>query len=41
VIIAELKIPTILNQETDFLRYSNLNSLKRDYMTFHWKVHKD
>jgi hypothetical protein len=28
-------------RETEFLSDSNLNSLKRHYMTFYWKVHKD
>jgi hypothetical protein len=34
-------IPTTFNEETDFLSDSNLNSLKRHYMTFYWKVRKD
>jgi hypothetical protein len=36
-------IPTIFNEETEFLNESNLNmnSLKRHYMTFYWKVRKD
>jgi hypothetical protein len=40
-IIAEHMIPTIFNEETEFLSDSNLNSLKRHYMTFYWKVRKD
>jgi hypothetical protein len=34
-------IPTTFNEETEFLNYSSLNSLKRHYMTFYWKVRKD
>jgi hypothetical protein len=34
-------IPTTLNKETEFLSDSNLNSLKRHYMKFYWKVRKD
>jgi hypothetical protein len=34
-------IPTTFNEETEFLSDSNLNSLKRHYMTFYWKVRKD
>jgi hypothetical protein len=34
-------IPTTYNEETEFLSDSNLNSLKRHYMTFYWKVRKD
>jgi hypothetical protein len=34
-------IPTTFNEETEFLTDSNLNSLKRHYMTFYWKVRKD
>jgi hypothetical protein len=34
-------IPTTFNEETEFLSNSNLNSLKRHYMTFYWKVRKD
>jgi hypothetical protein len=40
-IIAERMIPTTFNEETEFLSDSNLNSLKRHYMTFYWKVSKD
>jgi hypothetical protein len=34
-------IPTTFNVETEFLSDSNLNNLKRHYMTFYWKVRKD
>jgi hypothetical protein len=34
-------IPTTLNEETEFLSNSNLNSLKCHYMTFYWKLRKD
>jgi hypothetical protein len=34
-------IPTTFNEDTEFLSDSNLNSLKRHYMTFYWKVRKD
>jgi hypothetical protein len=34
-------IPTTFNEETEFLSDSNLNSLKRHYMTFDWKVCND
>jgi hypothetical protein len=34
-------IPTTFDEETEFLSDSNLNSLKRHYMTFYWKVRKD
>jgi hypothetical protein len=40
-VIAEHMIPTTFNEETEFLSDSNTNSLKRHYMTFYWKVHKD
>jgi hypothetical protein len=40
-VIAEHMIPTTFNEETEFLSYSNTNSLKRHCMTFHWKVRKD
>jgi hypothetical protein len=33
-------IPTPFNEDTEFLSDSNTNSLKRHYMTFHWKAHK-
>jgi hypothetical protein len=33
-------IPTTFNEETEFLSDSNLNSLKRHYMTFYWKIRK-
>jgi hypothetical protein len=33
-VIAEHMIPTTFNEETEFLNYSSLNSLKRHYMTF-------
>jgi hypothetical protein len=39
--IEEHMIPTIFNEETEFLSDSNTNSLKRHYMTFYWKVRKD
>jgi hypothetical protein len=34
-------IPTALDKETEFISDSNLNSLKRHYMTFYWRVSKD
>jgi hypothetical protein len=34
-------IPTTFHEETEFLSDSNLNTLKRHYMTFYWKVRKD
>jgi hypothetical protein len=40
-VIAEHMIPTTFHEETEFLSDSNLNSLKRHYMTFYWKVRKD
>jgi hypothetical protein len=40
-VIAEHMIPTRLNEETEFLSHSNLNSLKRHYMTYDWKGCKD
>jgi hypothetical protein len=40
-VISELMIPTAFHEETEFLNDSNLNSLKRHYMTFYWKVCKD
>jgi hypothetical protein len=40
-VIAEHMIPTTFNKETEFLSDNNLNRLKRHYMTFYWKVHKD
>jgi hypothetical protein len=39
--ITEYMIPTKFNEETEFLSDSNLNSLKRHYMTFHLKVRKN
>jgi hypothetical protein len=39
--IAEHMISTTFNEETEFSSDSNLNSLKRHYMTFYWKVRKD
>jgi hypothetical protein len=39
--IAEHMISTKFNEETKFLSDSNLNSLKRHYMTYYWRVHKD
>jgi hypothetical protein len=40
-VITEHMISTTFNEETEFLSVSNLNSLKRHYMTFYWKVRKD
>jgi hypothetical protein len=40
-VITEHMIPTTFHEEIEFLSDSNLNSLKRHYMTFHWKVLKD
>jgi hypothetical protein len=40
-VITESLIPTTFNEETEFLSDSNLNSLKRHYMRFYWKVRKD
>jgi hypothetical protein len=40
-VISENMIPTTFNEETEFLSDSNTNSLKRHYMTYHWKVRKD
>jgi hypothetical protein len=40
-VIAEHMIPTTLNEETELLSDSNLNSLKCHYMTFYRKVRKD
>jgi hypothetical protein len=40
-VIAEHMIPTTFNEETEFLSDSNLNSLKRHYVTFYWKIRKD
>jgi hypothetical protein len=40
-VIVEHIIPTTFNELTEFLSNSNLNSLKRHYMIFHWKVRKD
>jgi hypothetical protein len=34
-------IPTTFNEETEFLSYSNLNSLKCYYIPYYWEVHKD
>jgi hypothetical protein len=39
--ITEHMIPTKFHEETEFLSDSNLNSVKRHYMTFYWKVRKD
>jgi hypothetical protein len=36
--IAEHKILTTFNEETEFLSDSNTNILKRHYMTFYWNV---
>jgi hypothetical protein len=40
-VIADHMIPTTFNEVTEFLSDSNLNILKRHYMKFYWKVHKD
>jgi hypothetical protein len=40
-VIAEHMIPSKFNEVTEFLSDSNLNSLKRHYMTFYWKIRKD
>jgi hypothetical protein len=40
-VISKHMIPTTFNEETEFLNNSNLNSLKRHYLTFYWKVRKD
>jgi hypothetical protein len=40
-VIEEHMIPTTFHEETEFLSDSDLNSLKRHYMTFYWKVRKD
>jgi hypothetical protein len=40
-VIEEHMIPTTFNEVTEFLSNRNLNSLKRHYMTFYWKVRKD
>jgi hypothetical protein len=37
-VITEHMIPTKFNVETEFLIDTNLNSLKRHYMKFYWKV---
>jgi hypothetical protein len=34
-------IPSTFTEETELLSDSNLNILKRHYMTFYWKVRKD
>jgi uncharacterized membrane protein YpjA len=39
--IAEHMIPTKFYEATESLSDSNLNSLKRHYMTFYWNVRKD
>jgi hypothetical protein len=39
--IAEHMIPTKFHEEKEFLNGSNLNSLKRHYMTFYWKIRKN
>jgi hypothetical protein len=39
--IEEPMIPYTFNEETEFLSDGNLNSLKRHYMKFYWKVRKD
>jgi hypothetical protein len=40
-VIAEHMIPTTFNEEIELLSDSNLNSLKRHYMTFYRNVIKD
>jgi hypothetical protein len=40
-VIAEHMISTAFHEGTEFLSDSNLNNLKRHYMTFYWKVRKD
>jgi hypothetical protein len=40
-VIAEYMIPTSFNGETEFVSDSNLNGLKRHYITFYWRVRKD
>jgi hypothetical protein len=40
-VIADHMIPTTFNEETEFLSDNKLNSLKRHYMTFYWKICKD
>jgi hypothetical protein len=40
-VIAEHMIPTTFNEETQFLSDNSLNSLKRHYMKFYWKLPKD
>jgi hypothetical protein len=40
-VIAEHMIPTTFKEETEFLSDSNLDGLKRHYMTFCWKLRKD
>jgi hypothetical protein len=40
-VIAEHMISTTFHKDTELLSDSNLNSWKRHYMTFYWKVRKD
>jgi hypothetical protein len=40
-VITEHMIPTKFNVKTEFLIDTKLNSLKRHYMKFYWKVRKD
>jgi hypothetical protein len=40
-VISEYMTPAKFNEETEFLSYNNLNSLKRHYMKFYWKVRND
>jgi hypothetical protein len=40
-VIAEHMILATCHEETEFLSDGNLNSLKRHYMTFCWKVRKE
>jgi hypothetical protein len=40
-VIAGHMIPTTFNEMIEFLSDSNLDSLKRHYMTFYWKVRND
>jgi hypothetical protein len=40
-VIAEHMIPTTIHEMIEFLTDCKLNSLKRHYMTFYWKIRKD
>jgi hypothetical protein len=39
--IPEHMTPITCNEDTEFLSDSNMNRMKRHYMTFYWKVRKD